>query len=105
MLLITHRHKYNKNHYGIDDPKCAYRVQLGKYAYDFNEGLQIQLKFVDRIPSGPLGMGRLISHTYNFKKDITKNQYEEIHSRILSHKVISYEIIEKIIDDVINNAA
>jgi hypothetical protein len=100
MLLITYRHQYSKNNYGINDPKCAYRVELGKYSFDFNKGLQIQLKFLDRIPSEPLGMGRLISHTYSFKKDITKIQYDEIRARILAHSVLSYDIIEKIIDDV-----
>ena len=104
MLLVTHRHQYGKNNYGINDPKCAYRVELGKYNFDFNKGLQVELRFLDRIPSGPLSMGRLISHTYEYKKDLTKVQYEEIKSRILAHSVVSYDIIEKIIDDVITAA-
>ena len=102
MLLVTHRHQYGKNSYGVNDPKCAYRVELGKYSFDFNKGLQVELKFLDRIPSGPLGMGRLISHTYEYKRDITKAQYEEIRSRILAHSVVSHSIIEEIINDVIN---
>lgn len=102
MLLITHRHQYNKNVYTNKDPKCAYRVKLGKYSFDFNKGLQVELKFLDRIPSGPMSMGKLLSHTYEYKKDITKSQYEEIRARILAHNVVSYDIIEKIIDDVIS---
>ena len=102
MLLVTHRHVFNKSHYTNEDPRCAYRVKLGKFSFDFDKGLQVELRFLDRIPSGPLSMGRLISHTYEYKRDLTKVQYEEIKSRILAHNVVSYSIIESIINDVIS---
>lgn len=96
MLLVTHK-ETGKKCYGIEDPKAAYSVSVKKIVYTFEDGLEVKFSYDKFIPTKG---GWIVASSYSFDVDLVKSQFDKIKSKIMAHKVISYNIIKNIIDDV-----
>jgi hypothetical protein len=99
MFIITYDHRGNQNSFNSKhDQKHAYACKLDKFNYDKN-GLNVGFKFTPALPKLD-GKGRVLGLSNVYEPKITKEQFNEIRSRILAHNVISFDIVEGIINDV-----
>ena len=99
MFIITHDHTSGKDHFSSKDTKHAYVCKLGNF--DFSErGLRVEFVFTPALPIyGHIGR-KVVSLSDTFNVDVTRNEFNEIRARILAHKVISWNIVNNIIEDV-----
>jgi hypothetical protein len=99
MFIITYDHRGNQNSFNSKyDEKHAYACKLDKFNYNEN-GLEVGFKFTPALPKLD-GKGRVLGLSNVYEAKITKEQFNEIRSRILAHNVISWNIVNNIINDV-----
>lgn len=100
MFIIDYDHTTNQNSFNSErDLKHAYACKLEKFEYD-EKGLKVGFRFTPSLPKQGKHFEKVLGISQTYTADLTRNQFNEVRSRILAHKVISFNLVEKIIEDV-----